>query len=161
MNIKRFVALAAIAILVVGAMGVISYRTYAQNPTPSASQTQDCSEDQDIEDHVQGPDQDEVELQCGDQDEGSEAEDAQTSEVEDAKLDESAETAALQNQAKITPEQAQEIALIANPGATVVEIELDNENGQVVYGVELSTGVEVKVDAIGGVILATESGEND
>ena len=55
--------------------------------------------------------------------------------------------AALQNNATITSAQAEAAALAANPGTTVVKTELDNENGVLVYSVELSSGMDVKVDA--------------
>ena len=72
------------------------------------------------------------------------------------------ESEALSGQAKITAEQAKEAALAANPGAIITQVELDNENGTLVWGVELADGTEVKVDAGSGQILYTEqSEEND
>jgi len=167
MKINRFVALATIALLVIGAMGVVSYRAFAQHGATPAPQTQDCPQDQDVEDQAQGPDTDTVEQQCGDQNEANDVENNKDGENNQAGEDggggmkESDEAAALQRQAKITPEQAQQVALDANPGMTVVKIELDDENGQVVYSVELSAGVDVKVEAINGDILASESSEGD
>lgn len=66
------------------------------------------------------------------------------------------EAAALQTQAKITASQAEQTATAANPGTTAKKAELDNENGYLVYSVELSNGMDVKVDAGNGKILATE-----
>ncbi|PXF60612.1 MAG: hypothetical protein C4B59_08835 [Candidatus Methanogaster sp.] len=43
-----------------------------------------------------------------------------------------------------------------NPDATVTEIELENENGVLVYDVELSNGMGAEVDAGTGVVLHTE-----
>jgi len=40
----------------------------------------------------------------------------------------------------------------------MVKTELDNENGTLVYSVELSSGAEVKVDAGTGSIVFTDSG---
>lgn len=65
----------------------------------------------------------------------------------------------LAGQAKITIEQAKAAALAANPGATVIKTELDNENGALVYGVELSNGADVKVDTGAGAILHTDTGQ--
>jgi uncharacterized membrane protein YkoI len=76
-------------------------------------------------------------------------------------LNEADEAAALADSATITPEQAKTAALDANPGATVVKVELDNENGALVYSVELSNGLEVKVDAGNGAILSTEQEDAD
>jgi uncharacterized membrane protein YkoI len=72
------------------------------------------------------------------------------------------EAQSLSSQAKITAEQAKEAALAANPDATITQVELDNENGTLVWGVELADGTEVKVDAGSGQIRYTEqSEEND
>jgi uncharacterized membrane protein YkoI len=75
-------------------------------------------------------------------------------------MSEADEAAALESSAKIEPEEAKAAALNANPGATVVKVELDNENGALVYSVELSNGQDVKVDAGNGAILSTEQ-DND
>ncbi len=69
--------------------------------------------------------------------------------------EEAAEAAALAGLATITADQAQAAALAAVPG-TVVQVELDNENGSVVYSVEVDTGsgiVDVKVDAGNGTVV--------
>jgi len=63
--------------------------------------------------------------------------------------------------ALITAEQAQEAALAAYPGAIVTEVELDNENGCLVYSVELGDDMDVMVDAGNGVILGIESDDDD
>jgi uncharacterized membrane protein YkoI len=68
------------------------------------------------------------------------------------------EAAALTDLATITPEQAKAAALQANPGTTVVKVELDNENGALVYSVELSNGMDVKVDAGNAAVLYTDGG---
>ncbi|MGQ9756173.1 MAG: PepSY domain-containing protein [Desulfotomaculales bacterium] len=73
--------------------------------------------------------------------------------------DEAAEAAALEGKAKITPAQAQAAALAAVPG-TALKTELDNENGNLVYSVEVKTaqGVkDIKVDAGDGKVLAQEN----
>jgi uncharacterized membrane protein YkoI len=81
--------------------------------------------------------------------------------VDDAQyegMSEADEAAALAGLATVTPEQAKAAALKANPGTTVVKVELDNENGALVYSVELSNGLDVKVDAGSGAVLYTDSG---
>ncbi len=68
------------------------------------------------------------------------------------------ESAALAGLATITADDASAAASTAQPG-TVVKVELENENGNVVYGVEIDTGsgtVDVKVDAGNGTVLASE-----
>jgi uncharacterized membrane protein YkoI len=76
------------------------------------------------------------------------------------KEDESSETAALQALAKITPDQAKQAALAAVPG-TANKAELENENGNVVYGVEVTDAAgkqtDVKIDAVNGTVLAKEA----
>ncbi len=70
------------------------------------------------------------------------------------------ETATLQGQATVTSEQARAAALAAVPG-TAAEPELENENGNVVWGVEITradgTVTDVKVDAGNAKVLAQES----
>ncbi len=76
-------------------------------------------------------------------------------------MSEADEAAVLQTKATITGAQAEAAALAANPGTTVVKTELDNENGVLVYSVELSNGMDVKVDAGNGKVLHTEQAGND
>lgn len=67
--------------------------------------------------------------------------------------------------AKITKKQAADIAIAANKGATMVGVELENDHGMLVYAVDLKTAdgnvMEAKVDAMSGVILATETNTED
>jgi len=76
-------------------------------------------------------------------------------------VSEADEVAALQSKATISAAQAEAAALATNPGTTVAKTELDNENGVLVYSVELSNGKDVKVDAGTEKVLHTESGELD
>jgi len=66
------------------------------------------------------------------------------------------EPADLSSMAKITVDDATAAVLKAYPGAKVVKVELDNENGVLVYSVELNNGTDVKVDAGNGEILHVE-----
>jgi len=176
MKINRFIALAAIALLVVGAMGAISLKAFAQTANQRAAQSQE------IEDQATGPDTDNVEEQVGEQVEDgqpdgaempeSEAPGAPDDSVQDPSytgsvavdqaqtegMSEADESATLQGKATISAADAEAAALAANPGATGVKTELDNENGALVYSVELSNGADVKVDAGNGSILFTDSG---
>lgn len=173
MKINRFIALAAIALLVVGAMGAISLKAFAQTANPPAAQPQG------IEDQATGTDTDNVDEQVGEQVEDGQPDAAEAPGAVDAGPDEQTpsyagsiavdqtategmseadESAALLDKATITAADAEAAALAANPGATVVKTELDNENGALVYSVELSNGADVKVDAGNGSILFTDSG---
>lgn len=74
-------------------------------------------------------------------------------------VSEADESAALEGLATVTPDEAEAAALAAVPG-TAAQPELENENGSVVYEVEVTqadgTVVEVKVDAGNGDVLAQE-----
>lgn len=75
--------------------------------------------------------------------------------------DEAAEAAALQAQATISVDQAKQAALAQFPGGSVLDAELEDENGAVVYGVEVrdTAGAQhdVKVDAKTGTVVATQA----
>jgi uncharacterized membrane protein YkoI len=101
---------------------------------------------------------------------------AQSQAREQGEDNEQAESAALASQAKITADQARAAALAQFAGGTVKKTELDNENGTVVYSVELTdsagTQQDVKVDATSARVLqaqaegpetagAPETGETD
>jgi uncharacterized membrane protein YkoI len=183
MKINRFVALAVIALLIVGAMGAFSLKVFAKgNTAPAAQVTQapDCSQDQTdgIETQDMGADTDNIDLQCSDQNtpdgqgatndvytdttelqEGDQnAPDEQEAIGADTEGTTDAETTALGTPA-ITAEQAQAAALAAHSG-TVIKTELDDENGQLIYSIELDSGLDVKVDAMTGAILSTDSGQD-
>ena len=208
MKVNRLIALAVIALLIVGAMGLISSRSFARTLDTHYQKAQATSaapaQSPALEDPATGPDTDTIQEQAGDQvedgqpdsaeapgakitfvnaptaaqvqgsqPEGTEAPGSDTgpdvqspSYSSSISVDQNAtdgmseadEAAALAGQAKITVDQAKAAALAANPGTTVVKAELDNENGALVYSVELSNGSDVKVDAGNGAILHTEAG---
>lgn len=168
MKISPFIVLAVLALLVAGAMGAINQKAFAQTENPPAAQAQD------VEDSATVPDTDNVEEQVGEQ-----VEDGQPDYAKDAgsdqqmpiytssisvdqtvteSMNEAAESAVLRDQAIISAADAEAAALAANPGITVVKTELDNENGALVYSVELSNSADVKADAGNGSILFTDSG---
>lgn len=81
--------------------------------------------------------------------------------IEDSKEEE--ENTQLASMAKITTEQAIASALKAVPGS-IMKVELDNENGKLVYSVEVKTnnGIsDVKVDAKTGEVLAQNMGQDE
>jgi len=63
------------------------------------------------------------------------------------------EPANLATLAKITPDQAKAAAQAARPGSQVKQVELENENGCLVYDVEFVDGWEIKIDAGNGKVL--------
>jgi uncharacterized membrane protein YkoI len=72
------------------------------------------------------------------------------------------ESAALTALAKISEADARKAALAKFPGATIHRATLEDENGSVVWAVELTDATkapqELKVDAGNGAILAVEAG---
>ncbi len=78
-------------------------------------------------------------------------------------ISEAKESAQLAPLAKITAQQAKTVALKKVSG-TVNKVELDNENGNVVYSVEVKNNKkssDVKIDAGNGKVLKIESGTED
>jgi hypothetical protein len=78
-------------------------------------------------------------------------------------VDEDTDDDQLSGLAKITTEQAEQAALTEVPGV-VLETELENENRNVVYAVEIDTGSgvkEVKVDAGNSKVLHIENDDGE
>jgi len=169
MKINRFVTLAALALLVVGAMGFFSYRALAQTSQPPLATDCSAQDDDDAEDADTGSDTDDIEEQCGNQSEDEdEAGDVDNGEVENEVEDSADGNEASKNQGvdqddevapaglNITADEAQAIVEIANPGTTTLNVEFDREGGTSIWEVELENGLEVKVDASSGFIMLTE-----
>jgi uncharacterized membrane protein YkoI len=172
MKINRFVALAAIVLLVVGAMGAVAARSFAQTPHPAAQVQATEAPD---EGKTVAADTDDVEEQVGDQNtadtEAPDDEDtvaADTDDVEEQVGDQNeADTETGDNEQDavpagtpaITAEQAQATAEAYLNAGTATQVELDDENGQLVYSVEIG-GTDVKVDAMTGTVLGTETGQD-
>jgi len=57
--------------------------------------------------------------------------------------------------------QAQQAALNGQIGAVVVSVDLNGENGVLVYDVELDNGYDVEIDATSGAVLKSEAESND
>ena len=150
MKVNRFIALAAIALLVVGAMSAISMKAFAQSSNPPA-QTDCAQQDGDTAEVQNAPDNDNVDLQCGDQnapDNGQEAEGVESADGQDA-----APTGA----PAITAETAQKTAESYLNAGTAIKVQLDDENGSLVYSVEFSNGTDVKVDAMTLPVIGADS----
>lgn len=142
MKFNKWIALALIALLVVGAMGLVSYRVFASS---NLIQSQDC------------PDVEEDEAN-----ETAEAEDADTEDC-DNDANEAEESNGVDQSDETTPAstgisaaEAQAIAEAAYPGAVTLFVEFDREWGKDIWEVELDNGLDVQVDASTGEILGTE-----
>ncbi|MDI3481045.1 MAG: hypothetical protein PWQ97_700 [Tepidanaerobacteraceae bacterium] len=85
-------------------------------------------------------------------------------EIKDPKAEQN-EDAALASKAKITKDEAIKAALAAHPGYAVKGASIGNENGYLVYEVNIADKsgktLEIKVDAGNGKILATDSQAED
>ena len=167
MPINTILATAAAAILLFGPAGgqmirqaartpaaaslpAISQQAPAQPSTNCASQLDDATEADSA-----AADTDTEELQCGDQNapDGTEAD--TESEAAESDQNDSAPSAA----PAITADQARATAEAqANAGAAS-KVELDDENGQLVYSVEIG-GVDVKVDAMTGAVVTVDNGQD-
>ena len=80
-------------------------------------------------------------------------------------VSEANESAALAALAKVSEADARNAALAKFPGATITKAELGDENGFVVWSIELTDASkapqEVKIDAGSGAVLAVEAGGAD
>ena len=166
MKINRFVGLAAIALLVVAAMGFVSMRASAQSHDPVAPAGAYVEDDDTAEAAETGPDVDDVEEQSGQQNEANdEAEDLDNGQVENEADDvseagvEGGVEDAPSSTPSITAEAAQQAAEAYVHAGRATQVELDDENGTLVYSVEIGSS-DVKVDAMTGAVLGVESGED-
>ena len=93
-----------------------------------------------------------------------EADDEENGKENDEEENDTQTQAELAKQAKITEEEATKIALEKVPG-TVNEVELEDENGTIVYGIEVvstdGTQQDVKVDAQTGKVVKVEADDDE
>ncbi len=161
--------LVAILALAFSAVTLTSRLTSAQGSDPTAA-VQSCDQQDEADDAaeaaVEEADTDDIEQECGPQDgaEDADADDVQepqlngsiaVDEAQSEGLSEADEAAARAPLATITEDEAVAAAQAEVPG-TVDEVELDNENGSLVYEVKIG-GQEVKVDAGNGAVLHIEA----
>jgi uncharacterized membrane protein YkoI len=151
MKINKFIAMAAIALMAIGAMGFITTRTHAQNGTTPAPQVQ-VTEVPDTE-TVSSVDTDTVEEQVGDQNAQDTTEDAAGESAEGESSDGSDPVPA--GTPAITADAAVQAAQAFMNSSAAGTATLDDENGVLVYSVDLS-GSDVKVDAMSGVVLGMD-----
>jgi uncharacterized membrane protein YkoI len=141
---KRVVAGAAVATALVAALGGVAAArsTGTTQPGQSTAATQSDQQDPKLNGSVTVPNE---------QDTGQETND-----------NEAQEAAELAKLAKVSKDEAIAAATQAVPGEAG-KVELDNENGTVVWSVEVTSGgshVDVKVDAGNGKVLAKDA-DND
>ncbi len=216
MKINRFLALAAIAVLVVAAMGLVTAQSSAQSGTPSTAVTTTvtlstpvtttvttdpaaCANDQADGTEVKDvADTDTIDLQCGDQNAPDTSTDADNVDEQvgdqnapdtsaDAEVKDGPDTDNVDEQvgdqnapdtgadAEVKGNDAQDAAPIGTPTITAAaaqkaaedylhagsasKVTLDDENGKLVYSVEIN-GTDVKVDALTGAVLSAQSDQD-
>jgi uncharacterized membrane protein YkoI len=151
MKINKFFGLAIIAVIAVGAIGFFTTRTHAQSGTQPVPQVQVIVAP-DTKQAV-GTDTDSVEEQVGDQNAKDNTADTEKEAVE-IKGSEGQDAAPTG-----TPSLSADAALLAAQThlntATSGTATLDDENGKLVYSVDLN-GSDVKVDAMTGVVLGVD-----
>jgi len=149
MKIKRTLALAAVGLLLVGATAATTVRSFAQAPQPPA-QTQAATAP-DTEPAV-GADTDQFDEQLSEQAGDQTAADSAAEAPEAADGPDAVATGT----PSITADQAQATAEAHLNAGTATQVELDDENGKLVYSVEIGTS-DVKVDAMTGAVLGVDS----
>jgi uncharacterized membrane protein YkoI len=162
-KMKLMMAVALLAVLTTGAGVALKAMAQGEGRKQedkvtyhSSVQTQDDRNEREDADEAQGGEESEAN-EAGESEDGEKGEEAED-------RAEGAESERLKSLARITPEQARDAALAQVPG-TVKKVELENEDGNVVYGVEIKTAKgesDVKVDAGDGRVLHVEhDGEGD
>ncbi|MBI1886219.1 MAG: PepSY domain-containing protein [Chloroflexi bacterium] len=174
---KRLYLVFGLVAVIALAFSVVTLTSSLTSAGSDAGQT--CDQQDEADDAAEGDteeaDTDSIEEECGPQDEAddtSEAEDANDAdsdgvqepalngsiavpEGQDEGLSEADEAAALAPLATVSTNQAVAAARAEVPG-DLGKVELENENGSLVYSVEIG-GKDVKVDAGTGVVLHVES----
>lgn len=178
MKIKRTLALTGVALLLVGATAAATVRSFAQTVEAPAQSLAVTAPDNET---VVGADADIVDEQVGDQnapdtgagvDKAEEKQGADTDQVEEQvgdqnAADDSAEApevadgqdAAPAGTPSISADQAKAAAEAHLNAGTATQVQLDDENGKLIYSVEIGTS-DVKVDAMTGTVLSVESNQD-
>jgi uncharacterized membrane protein YkoI len=163
----RVALLAALALLFGGSIGVAGLR--AQGAAKSHVEAEQGTK---YKSSIQVPNDEKGEpKEAGEGDEkGEKAEGNEAAEANEAgeqneatSPEEKAEASRYQSLARITAGQARSAALASVPG-TATDVELENEDGNLVYGVTVKTASgekDVKVDAGNGKVLHVEQDEQD
>lgn len=161
----RLALIAALGVLLAGGgtAGVLAAQSRqqgAQQPRPEQSREEDRVP---YRSSIQVPD-DEADEQGESDEADSEAKGSERTEGQEGSEVEGQDAATLQSLARISVEQAKTAALTAVPG-TVTGASIENEDGNLVYGVRVRTAAgvqDVKVDAGNGKILHVEkNGRSD
>ncbi len=124
-------------------INIVTGDTHQDDPCAGQDQDDDALEAQD-----DGPDTNNVELECGNQDDANDNHEAQ---AEDDEQDEAPSGTAV-----ITADAARQTAEAYLNSGSASQVELDDENGCLIYSVEIGSS-DVKVDALTGDVLGIET----
>jgi uncharacterized membrane protein YkoI len=134
MKINKTMAIVLFGLLAAGLVGslFLTQRLLSVNAAPPAQEQNETGE-------------------AEDSDEAGDAEDDDSNEADKAE-----EATVSPAQTGITADEAKAAAEAAYPGAKTLAVELERENGRVIYEVELDNGLEVIVAADRGDVLGAE-----
>lgn len=160
---KRAIATGAlVTALALGGTGVAVATTGAAS---APANTTNSEQDPGYVGTIPAPNDGTADTEEADGAEGAEAaEGTEGAEGADDSAAEAAQSTALESLAKVTPEEATAVALKAVSG-TAAAAQLENENGFVVYGIEVTTAdgtvIDVKIDAGDGTVLAQDTADSE
>ena len=142
---KAILGLLAAIGVTAGAAGIAAAVTSQSSPSSTTSSVEQGRDAHDDGDEAPAPTSSIIDEASADEAEGTEEDDA-------------AEAARLEGLATVTPDEAEAAALAAQPG-TASQVELESEDGNVVYDVEITTStgtVDLTIDAGNAKVLQTE-----
>jgi uncharacterized membrane protein YkoI len=153
----------AIVVIVFGLLagGLVAGILFSRQPLPvdaasPAQQDPGCvDDDQNVE--TDNPEDSGCDDEADDADEPGDVDEGDDGEDDDANEADGADEANTSpDKAGITADEARAAAEAAYAGTKAVEVELERENGLLMYEVRLDNGLEVIVDAANGDIIGTE-----
>ncbi|HQY91265.1 PepSY domain-containing protein [Caldilinea sp.] len=170
---NTFLAVVAAAVFLFGPVGVSAVRQSVQTPVAATQQvatlqtptqqTGDCAIDSadeaDNEAADNEADADTLDVQCGDQNAPDAMESGAASDTETEAADSEQNDAAPTATPAISADQAQATAEAHLNAGSASKVELDDENGLLVYGVEIGN-TDVKVDAMTGAVVTVENDQD-
>jgi uncharacterized membrane protein YkoI len=160
MKINKFITIAAIALMAIGAIGFASSKVHAQSGTSTTPQVLPTEAPESPQSLAADTDTAQVQEQVGDQsgvdsasDSSSTAADLAGEEVEPMSKD--GNDAAPTGTPTVSADAALKAAQAYLSTSAAGTVTLDDENGVLVYSVDLN-GSDVKVDALSGAILGVD-----
>lgn len=160
MKINKFITIAAIALMAIGAIGFASSKVHAQSGTSTTPQVLPTEAPESPQSLAADTDTAQVQEQVGDQsgvdsasDSSSAAADLAGEEVEPVSKD--GNDAAPTGTPTVSADAALKAAQAYLSTSAAGTVTLDDENGVLVYSVDLN-GSDVKVDALSGAILGVD-----